>query len=96
VNEQPHTLHLPRMVEAFEHASGSVAAATPGGCTGWRGTLLHIHIAEAASYEMEELREARCVAGAARHGVVTCERIDRRPARQIVVEVCAKLSNPSV
>ena len=60
MSEQPHTLHLPRMVEAFEDAAGSVAAATSGGCTG---------IAEAASYEMEELREeARCVAGAARHG----------------------------
>jgi hypothetical protein len=30
MNEQPHTLHLPRMVEAFEHAAGSVAAATAG------------------------------------------------------------------
>jgi hypothetical protein len=44
-----------RMVEAFEHFAGSAASATPGGCAGWRGTLLHIHIAEAASYEMEEL-----------------------------------------
>lgn len=43
--------------------AGSAASATPGGCTGWRGTLLHIHIAEAASYEMEELNEAHCVAG---------------------------------
>jgi hypothetical protein len=63
MNEQPRALHAPRMVEAFEHFAGSVAAATPGGCTGWRGTLLHIHIAEAASYEMEALGEARCVAG---------------------------------
>jgi hypothetical protein len=29
----------------------------------WSGRLLHIHIAEAASYEMEELAEANCVAG---------------------------------
>lgn len=34
-----------------------------GGADGWRGVLLHIHICEAASYEMEELAEARCVAG---------------------------------
>ncbi|WP_188915235.1 MOSC domain-containing protein [Salinarimonas ramus] len=30
---------------------------------GWRGTLLSIHIAPAASYEMEELEEAELVAG---------------------------------
>jgi hypothetical protein len=53
----------PRMVEAFEHFAGKVAVATPGGATAWRGTLLHIHIAPAAAYEMEELREARCIAG---------------------------------
>lgn len=29
----------------------------------WRGRLLHIHIAPAASYEMEELEEATLVAG---------------------------------
>lgn len=29
----------------------------------WRGKLLHIHIAPAASYEMEELAEAQLVAG---------------------------------
>ena len=34
-----------------------------GGAEGWRGTLLNIHIAPAASYEMEELAEASCVAG---------------------------------
>ena len=33
------------------------------GAEGWRGTLLNIHICEAASFEMEELAEARCVAG---------------------------------
>lgn len=31
--------------------------------TSWRGELLHIHIAPAASYEMEELVEAQLVAG---------------------------------
>jgi MOSC domain-containing protein YiiM len=60
MNEQ---LRVPRMIEAFEHFAGSVAAVTPGGATGWRGTLTHIHIAEAASYEMEELQEASCIAG---------------------------------
>ena len=29
----------------------------------WQGELLHIHIAPAASYEMEELRSARLLAG---------------------------------
>ena len=29
----------------------------------WQGTLLHIHVAPAASYEMEELMEAQLVAG---------------------------------
>ncbi len=51
------------MVEAFQHPAGSVAERTPGGTTGWRGRLLHIHIAPEASYEMEEISEARCVAG---------------------------------
>src|ERR1700719_2590265 len=60
MNEQ---LRVPRMIEAFEHFAGSVAAVTPGSATGWRGTLTHIHIAEAASYEMEELQEASCIAG---------------------------------
>lgn len=53
----------PRMVEAFEHAQGSVARMVQGGATGFRGVLLNIHVAPAASYEMEELEEARCVAG---------------------------------
>ncbi|CAO4153381.1 MOSC domain-containing protein [Methylorubrum populi] len=56
-------ISAPRMVEAFEHAAGAVARGVPGGATGWRGTLLHIHIAPAASYEMEALAEAQCVAG---------------------------------
>ena len=53
----------PRHIEAFAHAVGSQAVAVPGGATGWHGTLLAIHIAPAASYEMEELAEAHCVAG---------------------------------
>jgi len=63
MNEQPRELRIPRMVEAFDHFAGSAAAATPGGATNWRGVLLHIHIAEAASYEMEELAAATCIAG---------------------------------
>ena len=53
----------PRMVEAFAHPAGSIAVGVPGGATGWRGALLNIHTASAASYEMEERTEARCVAG---------------------------------
>lgn len=53
----------PKMVEAFAHPAGSVARGMPGGATAWRGRLLHIHIAPAASYEMEELAEAECVTG---------------------------------
>jgi MOSC domain-containing protein YiiM len=63
MNEQPRVLRAPRMIEAFEHFAGSAATAIPGGCTAWHGRLLHIHIAEAASYEMQELAEARCIAG---------------------------------
>ena len=57
------TSGYPRMVEAFDHAAGSVARRIVGGAAGWRGTLLNIHVAPAASYEMEELHEAHCVAG---------------------------------
>ncbi|ETR78089.1 molybdenum cofactor biosysynthesis protein [Afipia sp. P52-10] len=53
----------PKMVEAFEHPAGSVATKVPGGAAQWRGKLLHIHVAPSASYEMEELQEAVCVAG---------------------------------
>ena len=53
----------PRMVEAFDHPAGSIAVRTLGGATAWTGVLLNIHIAPAASYEMEELREGNCVAG---------------------------------
>lgn len=51
------------MIEAFEHPAGAAAAQTPGGATAWQGRLLHIHIAPSASYEMEELPQAECVAG---------------------------------
>lgn len=53
----------PQHKTAFEHPAGRIAKDTAGGATGWHGILLHIHIAEAASFEMEELQEARCVAG---------------------------------
>ncbi len=52
-----------RMVPAFEHQAGAAARLIPGGAIGFRGTLLHIHVAPAASYEMEELEQATCVAG---------------------------------
>src|SRR3979409_1976838 len=60
-----HSIHRPppRMTEAFEHPAGSVAARKAGGATQWRGKLLHIHVAPSASYEMEELQQAECVAG---------------------------------
>jgi MOSC domain-containing protein YiiM len=51
------------MVEAFQHPAGTVARQRPGGAVGWQGVVLHIHIAPAASYEMEELQEATLVAG---------------------------------
>lgn len=60
MNEMPKA---PVMWEAFEHPSGRLATGMEGGATGWQGRLLHIHICEAASFEMEELAEARCVAG---------------------------------
>jgi MOSC domain-containing protein YiiM len=53
----------PKMIEAFAHPAGATAAVTPGGAGGWSGRLLHIHIAPSASYEMEELETAECVAG---------------------------------
>jgi MOSC domain-containing protein YiiM len=49
--------------EGFEHPAARIATAVAGGATGWHGSLLHIHIAEAASFEMEELAEAKLVAG---------------------------------
>ncbi len=63
VLEQTPKGNRPGMVEAFDHAAGSVARRVVGGAFGWRGTLLAIHVAPAASYEMEALGEARCVAG---------------------------------
>ncbi|GBD48851.1 MOSC domain-containing protein [Methylopila sp. Yamaguchi] len=53
----------PAMVEAFAHAAGSIARQVPGGASGFKGVLLHIHVAPEASFEMEELAEAECVAG---------------------------------
>ena len=61
--EAPAIRPAPKMVEAFEHAAGSIARTVPGGAGGFCGVLLHIHVAPAASYEMEELAEAECVAG---------------------------------
>jgi MOSC domain-containing protein YiiM len=51
------------MIPAFEHPAAAAAERMPGGAAGWRGTLLSIHVAPRASYEMEERAEARCVAG---------------------------------
>ena len=47
------TIVRPRAAVATDRAPGAA----------WSGRLLHIHIAEAASYEMEELEEANLVAG---------------------------------
>ena len=58
-----HDRRKPEMVAAFDHPAGSKAAEMPGGAAGWEGRLLHIHVAPAASYEMEELPEARLVEG---------------------------------
>lgn len=49
--------------DGFEHPAGRAAREMAGGAENWRGTLLHIHVAEAASFEMTELAEARLVAG---------------------------------
>ena len=53
----------PTMVAAFDHPAGRAALAQPGGVTGWQGRLLHIHACPAASADMVELAEGRCVAG---------------------------------
>ena len=50
------------MSQAATHLSARPLPRTSG-AEGWRGTLLHIHICEAASFEMEELAEASCIAG---------------------------------
>ncbi|PZU91017.1 MAG: MOSC domain-containing protein [Chelatococcus sp.] len=60
---QTRTAATQEHVPAFDHPAGRIARETSGGAVGWRGRLLHIHIAPAASFEMEELAEARCVAG---------------------------------
>ena len=52
-----------KQIEAFAHPAAVAALETAGGSTGWKGELLHIHIAPSASYEMEALDEAVCVAG---------------------------------
>ena len=53
----------PYRIAAFDHAAARTAREVEGGATAWRGTLLHIHVAPAASYEMEELPEGHCIAG---------------------------------
>ena len=50
-------------IEAFDHPAARHAATRPGGAVGWRGVLLHVHVAEAASAPMREVVEARCVPG---------------------------------
>jgi hypothetical protein len=58
-------------VKSFVHPRDAASTATVAReqsrtdqpVASWSGRLLHIHIAEAASYEMEELEEANCVAG---------------------------------
>ena len=49
--------------DGFEHPAGRAAGTVPGGAQNWRGTLLHIHVADAASAAMTCLAEARLVAG---------------------------------
>jgi MOSC domain-containing protein YiiM len=49
--------------DGFAHPAGLVATTVPGGAENWRGVLLNIHVAEAASTGMTELPEARLVAG---------------------------------
>jgi MOSC domain-containing protein YiiM len=63
MSSSTQTRLAPSMLEAFEHPAGQQALGVPGGATGWRGRLLHIHICESASFEMEELQEATLVAG---------------------------------
>jgi len=60
---QDPTSSVPGHIAPFEHPAAKSARDTTGGALGWRGTLLHIHVASMASFEMEELSEARCVAG---------------------------------
>ena len=53
----------PNMIAAFDHPAGQAATSVAGGALGFRGELLHIHIAARASSDMQALAEARCVAG---------------------------------
>jgi hypothetical protein len=53
----------PAMRAAFDHPAAQAALTQPGGATGWAGTLLAVHVTEAAGAAMRELAEARCVAG---------------------------------
>lgn len=63
MNVHPTRRPPPKMMEAFQHPAGSIAVKKPGGAINFKGKLLHIHVAPSASYEMEELLEAECVAG---------------------------------
>lgn len=63
MNVQSRRRPPPKMMEAFQHPAGSIAVGKPGGAINFKGKLLHIHVAPSASYEMEELLEAECVAG---------------------------------
>ncbi len=51
------------MISAFGHPAAQAALQTPGGATGFRGEVLHIHVAASASAPMRALAEAACVAG---------------------------------
>lgn len=53
----------PDMLAAFDHPAGHAATSVAGGALGFRGQLLHIHVAASASSAMRALAEARCVAG---------------------------------
>ena len=57
--DHPHPLHK----DGFDHPAGQAARTVGGGAENWRGTLLHIHVAQGASADMKELPEARLVAG---------------------------------
>ena len=50
LDTQTPTAVAPEHIAAFDHPVGKIARETPGGALGWRGTLLHIHIAPAASF----------------------------------------------
>lgn len=63
MTDAPPPAAAPPHVAAFDHPAGRAALAQPGGATGWAGTLLHIHVAPAASQPMRALEEARCIPG---------------------------------